>query len=314
MSSGTRTAPGFEGDVDYPNAWRYRDYVIKSFNDDKPYDRFVQEQIAADELWPDRQEGDGTFSPPLKNLERLEARVGTGLYAFGPQIQESQMDGPKLRHEWLTDAVDTTGAAFLGLTLECARCHNHKFDPIPQKDYYGLQAIFAASEPATIPVVDGFSSSHRDENYQLLIAVDEARRGYRQFEKKVKDRVIESAKKEFPAEVVQAFEVPEKERTAEQNELAAPLVEAYEEIKIVEHLTAEERDRHQKLIDSMVKSLLAGLFPASTCLAADTLSGCGNSVKRQELARSLQIGPHCRLAFTHAATAGTWMYNALIGN
>ena len=88
---------------------------------------------------------------PLEKLEHLEARVGTGLYTLGPQIQESQMDGAKLHHEWLTNAVDTTGAAFLGATLGCARCHNHKFDPFTQKDYYGLQAILAASQPANIP-------------------------------------------------------------------------------------------------------------------------------------------------------------------
>ena len=84
---------GFEADLPYLNAWRYRDYVIKSFNDDKPYDRFVQEQIAADELWPDDQANTGTYAMPLKKLEHLEARVGTGLYAFGPKIGESEMDG-----------------------------------------------------------------------------------------------------------------------------------------------------------------------------------------------------------------------------
>ena len=250
-------AAGFEGDNDYPTAWRYRDYVIKSFNDDKPYDRFVQEQIAADELWPDNQENSGTYAMPLEKLEHLEARVGTGLYTFGPENDGSQLNGARLRHEWLTDAVDTTGAAFLGLTLQCARCHNHKFDPIPQKDYYGLQAIFAASQPATILVVDAMSSLHRRENHHVLLALDEARRGYRQLEKEVKGRVIESQKKEFPAEVVQAFEVPEKERTAEQNELAAPLVKAYEKIKIEEHLMPEQRDRYQQWIDAMVESLLA---------------------------------------------------------
>ena len=90
---------GFEGGVYYPSAWRYRDYVIKSFSDDKPYDRFIQEQIAADELWPDNQENTGTYAMPLEKLEHLEARVGTGLYAFCPQIQESTMDGARLRHE-----------------------------------------------------------------------------------------------------------------------------------------------------------------------------------------------------------------------
>jgi len=80
---------GFEGDVFYPNAFRYRDYVIKSFNDDKPYDRFIQEQIAGDELWPDNLDLQGFYDVPLEKLEHLEARIGTGLYTLGQEIQES---------------------------------------------------------------------------------------------------------------------------------------------------------------------------------------------------------------------------------
>ena len=104
--------------------------MIRSFNADKPFDRFVQEQIAGDELYP----GDA------------EARVATGLYTIGPVLQEAGMVEGKLEYDLLTDAADTTGSAFLGLTLGCARCHDHKYDPISQRDYYGVQAIFAASD------------------------------------------------------------------------------------------------------------------------------------------------------------------------
>jgi hypothetical protein len=121
---------GFENDHFYPNAWRYRDYVLRSFNANKPFDRFIQEQVAGDELWP--QEGD--------------AVVATGLYCVGPALTEAAMMGNQLEYEWLTDAADTTGAAFLGLTFGCARCHDHKYDPLTQKDYYAMQAVFAASE------------------------------------------------------------------------------------------------------------------------------------------------------------------------
>jgi hypothetical protein len=121
---------GFEVDHLYPNAWRYRDYVIRSFNADKPFDRFLQEQVAGDELWP---------ADP-------DATVATGLYAVGPALGESAMIANQLEYEWLTDAADTTGAAFLGLTLGCARCHDHKYDPITQRDYFALQAVFAASD------------------------------------------------------------------------------------------------------------------------------------------------------------------------
>jgi hypothetical protein len=121
---------GFEADLLYPSAWHYRDYVIRSLNADKPFDRFIQEQVAGDELWP----GD------------TEAAPGTLLYCIGPALNESAMVQGQLESEWLTDAADTTGAAFLGLTLGCARCHDHKYDPITQSDYYALQAFFAASD------------------------------------------------------------------------------------------------------------------------------------------------------------------------
>jgi hypothetical protein len=121
---------GFEGDYLYPNAWRYRDYVIRSFNADKPIDRFIQEQVAGDELWPTDR----------------DANLATGLYCIGPALAESAMVSNQLEYEWLTDAADTTGAAFLGLTLGCARCHDHKYDPITQKDYFAMQAVFADSD------------------------------------------------------------------------------------------------------------------------------------------------------------------------
>jgi hypothetical protein len=121
---------GFEADHLYPSAWRYRDYVIRCLNADKPFDRFVQEQVAGDEMWPDD----------------ADAAVATALFCIGPALEESAMMGAQLEYEWLTDAADTTGAAFLGLTLGCARCHDHKYDPLTQKDYYGLQAVFAASD------------------------------------------------------------------------------------------------------------------------------------------------------------------------
>ncbi len=136
---------GYETDMYFRNAWRYRDYVVKSFNDDKPYDRFVQEQIAADEIWPDDLSLDGTYVMPKSKIEHLEARIGTGLYALGTQIHESNMDGKKLDYERLTDWADTTGSVFLGLTVGCARCHDHKFDPIPQADYYRVVSTFTTT-------------------------------------------------------------------------------------------------------------------------------------------------------------------------
>jgi len=117
---------GFKADETRPNAWRYRDYVINAFNADKPYDRFVREQLAGDELWP----GDP------------DARIATAFNRHYPD-ESNARNLLQRRQEILDDVTDTVGAVFLGMTYGCARCHNHKFDPILQKDYYRLQAFFA---------------------------------------------------------------------------------------------------------------------------------------------------------------------------
>ena len=125
---------GFEQDPYLLYAWRYRDYVIDSFNADKPYDRFVKEQIGGDELYPDE--------PP--------AMTGTGFYTVGPNRDMLYKVEDINRAETLVDWVDTTGSVFLGMTVGCARCHDHKFDPIPQRDYMALQAIFQPAEKTRV--------------------------------------------------------------------------------------------------------------------------------------------------------------------
>lgn len=117
---------GFKSDETRPNVWRYRDYVIQSFNEDKPYDRFVREQIAGDELYP----GDAN------------ALVAVGFNRHFPD-ESNAANIMQRRQELLNDITDTVGLAFLAMTVGCARCHDHKFDPILQKDYYRLQAFFA---------------------------------------------------------------------------------------------------------------------------------------------------------------------------
>ncbi len=183
---------GFETDIYYRNAWRYRDYVVQSFNSDKPFDVFVQEQIAGDELWPDDLTLQGNYTIAPEKLRHLEALTGTGLYTLGPQVHESNMDGRKIRYETLSDWVDTTGAAFLGLTFSCARCHDHKFDPISQQDYYGLQAIFADSRELEYPIVDAMGIADFKQHYPRIIAVEEARRAVRLFDAQKAGRPLTS--------------------------------------------------------------------------------------------------------------------------
>ncbi len=121
---------GYSNDFERPNAWRYRDYVIRAFNDDKPYDRFLREQIAGDELFP----GDP------------EAWIATGFLRAGPWEHTGMSVEAVTRQMFLDDVTNGAGVALLGLTLGCARCHDHKFDPIPTRDYYRVQAAFATTE------------------------------------------------------------------------------------------------------------------------------------------------------------------------
>jgi hypothetical protein len=122
---------GYKSDVMRPGAWKYRDYVIRSLNVDKPYDRFVSEQLAGDEIAPN----DG------------DAQIATGFLRQWPY----EDNGRDLDRQWaaiLSDVTETTGQVFLGMTIGCAKCHDHKFDPLLQRDYYRLQAFFAAMVPS----------------------------------------------------------------------------------------------------------------------------------------------------------------------
>ena len=116
---------GYERDAEKPFVWRYRDYVIRALNDDKPYDRFVMEQIAGDEL------GDRS----------AESVIATGFLRLG-HWDDEPADPAADRYDQLDDIVSTTGQAFLGLTIGCARCHDHKFEPLSTHDYYSLVAVF----------------------------------------------------------------------------------------------------------------------------------------------------------------------------
>ena len=189
---------GYETDMYFRNAWRYRDYVVKSFNDDKPYDTFVQEQIAGDEIWPDNLDLDPkrVYVIPEEKRRHLEARIGTGLYALTPLIHESSLDAVRLKYETMTDWIDTTGSAFLGLTLGCARCHEHKFDPLTQRDYFALQATFVGSRVVEVSIASRHELFDFWQAYPHIIAVDEARRAYRLFERKFRGRKLTTEEKE----------------------------------------------------------------------------------------------------------------------
>ena len=126
---------GYDKDKPRPNAWPYRDYVIRALNEDKPFGRFVQEQIAGDVLFPDSRDG-------IEALGFLSA--GPWDFIGHAEVPETKIDGKVARHLDRDDMVTNTMQTFCSLTVQCAQCHNHKFDPITQEDYYSLQAVFAA--------------------------------------------------------------------------------------------------------------------------------------------------------------------------
>ena len=120
---------GMERNCTYTQAWRYRDYVIQAFNDDKPFDQFIREQVAGDLMAAEN---------PEKQAEHL---VATGFLALGPKSLNSR-DVAQFKADVVDEQIDITTRAFMGLTVSCARCHDHKFDPIPTKDYYAIAGIF----------------------------------------------------------------------------------------------------------------------------------------------------------------------------
>lgn len=123
---------GFANDYQRGSAWRYRDYVIQSFNDDKPYDQFIKEQIAGDEIMPNDPEG----------------IIAVGFLRMGPWELTGMEVERVARQRFLDDVTNSVGETFLGHSLQCARCHDHKFDPVPTRDYYSIQAVFATTQLA----------------------------------------------------------------------------------------------------------------------------------------------------------------------
>jgi mono/diheme cytochrome c family protein len=194
---------GFELDTYIHDAWRYRDWVIQAFNEDKPYDRFIREQIAADELMP----------------EDPQARTGTGLYCVGPNRDLFPDQADINREETLTDYVDTTSAVFLGLTAGCARCHDHKFDPISQEDHYRIRAVFAPATKVKVALnrLDslGFDVSESNREWKLR----ELGEQIRATQARCSDQVRTAKLNALPQEVREAIARPDSERSPRQREL-----------------------------------------------------------------------------------------------
>jgi hypothetical protein len=198
---------GFEYDHYRPGAWRYRDYVIAAFNNDKPFDRFVTEQLAGDEV-------DG--HDPV-NL------VAAGFHRLGPVRRNA---GNKLvamdRNETLTEMTDAIGSVFLGLTMACARCHNHRYDAIPQQDYYRLQAFLAATH-----------------EHDVVLASAAAEAEWKSRTDKIKAQIKDLEKQRSPKDGLQALRVRKKIAA-----LKRAMPEPLPTISTVHNLSAERTAIH----------------------------------------------------------------------
>jgi hypothetical protein len=197
---------GYEHDYDRPNAWRYRDYVIAAFNADKPYDRFLAEQLAGDEV--------ADVSP--------ETLTATGFLRSHAKVGYREKDNPEFRYEYLDDMIATVGRGVMGLTVQCARCHDHKFDPIGQKDYYRLQASLFGYVEVDHPLVP--ADKFKAENTRIDALVQPLRREVREIEQPYRDQLLPLKYKKYPENVQAAIRTPEAERTAGQVLLANQVI------------------------------------------------------------------------------------------
>ena len=229
---------GYKADDERPNAWRYRDYVIQSFNHDKPYDRFILEQLAGDEIAP---------TDP-------EALVATGylrhwIYEYNQRNVAAQWE------HIVNDVTDVTGDVFLGLGMQCARCHDHKFDPILQKDYYRLQAFFAPMLPRDdLPL----ATPQQWMDYKTKLAQWESLTAEirAQIDKIVKPHEVRAARSsvtKFPEEIQAMINKPPGERAPLEQQLAelAWRQVTYEYDRLETKLKGEEKTK----LDALKKQL-----------------------------------------------------------
>ncbi|SFV17407.1 DUF1549 and DUF1553 domain-containing protein [Pseudoduganella namucuonensis] len=220
---------GFQNDVTRPNNYRYRDYVINAFNNDKPFNRFIKEQIAGDELYPDSQ----------------EAKVATGFLAGYPDNFNSR-DLVQRKYQIATDMTDMVGETFLASTIGCARCHNHKADRVSQKEYFQLQAFFAnTSFDDKVPAQKG-EAELAFEKQQA--AYREATKDIRDKQKAILDTVRTAGRKyhneRYLTDSRESIFKPEKEWTALDRWVNFRLKTVATENDIVQYLrlTAEDKD------------------------------------------------------------------------
>jgi hypothetical protein len=228
---------GYERDATKPHVWRYRDYVIRSLNEDKPFDRFILEQLAGDEL-------------PEANAETL---IAAGFFRLGPWDDEPA-DPKGDRYDQLDDIVSTTSQVFLGLTLGCARCHDHKFEPLTQTDYYRMVAIFSGLQrprdgrtELDLPVGTRLEVDAELSRNRLLEVFKQQLSGLREPRR---EEVLNSKPSALPPEAIAAFRTDPKKRDETQNKWVEKFSAALDEA-----IDAAAPPDEKPIIDSLKKKI-----------------------------------------------------------
>jgi hypothetical protein len=204
---------GFEYDLTVDSAWRYRDYVIKAFNEDKPYNQFIIEQLAGDEL----------DNPTPDSL------TATTYYRVGPRVRFREANYPSYRYDYMDDMVRTTFQGFMGLSVNCARCHDHKFDPITRLDYFKSVAAFwgyVDYEQPLVPKaqVDAYNAALKVLEKEMTPLRQEIARIEKPYLEKQHEQQVQDALKKFPPDIQQAIKTPEDQRTPGQKLLVAQVI------------------------------------------------------------------------------------------
>jgi hypothetical protein len=195
---------GYNADPVRPSAWKYRDYVIRAFNGNAPYDQFVRQQLAGDELFPDD----------------VDAQIATGYLRMWPDESNASVVA-LARQDALNDLTGNVGSVFLGLSIGCAQCHDHKFDPIKQHDFYRLQAFFSGIVPVEHVAVGSGNAlaDYRRRLDQWTAMTRPLRDELYRITSTARARAARERRKRFPADVLAAIDTPPDERTALQRQL-----------------------------------------------------------------------------------------------
>ena len=221
---------GFERDFDWPTMWRYRDYVVNAFNNDKAFDRFILEQIAGDEVAPDS----------------AEANIATGYLRM---VLDNNIKDERTRMDELDDNVATTAQTFLAVTAQCARCHDHKFDPIPQRDYYRMQAVFFSTKETEYPLVsDDEVRRHKLLNRSVTEKQKPLRDRMADIEKPHREALFQAKLDSLPSYYRAAWETPAEKRTKAQRLNARQVDALYEQIvreDMLARMNDQERAAHR---------------------------------------------------------------------